>query len=95
MKNEGGQANADAQAHHPNEASPKGFVFGVERVIHSVLFTAFYSQRWAGRRWRQVRKDVTDGAMQLVQWLVGMRLRLNAVSTANDQGLFEVGFTTA
>ena len=44
MKNEGGQANADAQAHHPNEASPKGFVFGVERVIHSVLFTAFYSQ---------------------------------------------------
>ena len=42
MKNEGGQANADAQAHHPNEASPKGFVFGVERVIHGVLFTVFF-----------------------------------------------------
>jgi hypothetical protein len=40
MKNEGGQANADAQAHHPNDASPKGFFFGVERVIHGVLFTA-------------------------------------------------------
>jgi hypothetical protein len=38
---------------------------------------------------------MADGAMQLVQRLVGMRLRLNAVSTANDQGLFEVGFTTA
>ena len=64
-------------------------------LVLNGLFTAFYSQRWAGRRWRRVRKDVTDGAMQLVQWLVGMRLRLNAVSTANDQGLFEVGFTTA
>jgi hypothetical protein len=40
MKNEGGQANADAQAHHPNNASPKGFFFGVKRVIHGVLFTA-------------------------------------------------------
>ena len=38
---------------------------------------------------------MTDGAIQLMQWLVVMRLRHNAVSTANDQGLFEVGFTTA
>ena len=42
MKNEGGQANADAQAHHPNNASPKGFFFGVKRVIHGVLFTVFF-----------------------------------------------------
>ena len=42
MKNEGGQANADAQAHHPNNASPKGFFFGVKQVIHGVLFTVFF-----------------------------------------------------
>ena len=64
-------------------------------LVLNGLFTAFYSQCWSGRRWRHVRKEMADGAMQLVQRLVGMRLRLNAVSTANDQGLFEVGFTTA
>ena len=33
--------------------------------------------------------------MQLVQWFVVMRLCQNAVSAANDQGLFDVGFATA
>jgi hypothetical protein len=33
--------------------------------------------------------------MQLVQWFVVMRLGQNAVSAANDQGLFDVGFATA
>ena len=33
--------------------------------------------------------------MQLVQWFVVMRLVQNAVSAANDQGLFDVGFATA
>ena len=33
--------------------------------------------------------------MQLMQWLVVMRLSQNAVSPANDQGLFEVGLAAA